>query len=130
MMAASPDAVPSAFAGGEAGWSFTGIVDTNGLTQALLENRGSDASVFLSVGQVWKNLQVEGIGSSTLSVRGPDGSIKLLRLSETTSASGGFASGNEPLLPAVNNTIQNRFTITPENESSARSRAEVLNETK
>ncbi|MBL8047258.1 MAG: hypothetical protein JNJ45_01120 [Chthonomonas sp.] len=128
----APDVIPAGFAAGESGWTFTGIVDTNGKTEALLENKGSGASVFLGEGEKWKDLTVESIGSATLSISGPDGNMRVLRLNDGDSVlpNVSIARGNEPMNPTLSGPIGNRFEITPSNGPNRSARAEITNETR
>lgn len=129
---ASPDVIPAGFAGGESGWTFTGIVDTNGETEALLENKANGGSVFLTVGETWKDLTVQAIGGSTLSISGPDGKVRVIRLSEGDSVlpNVSIARGSEPMNPTLSGPINGRLEITPSNRPDRSSRAEITNETR
>lgn len=128
----APDVIPAGFTEGESGWTFTGIVDTNGQTEALLENKGNGASVFLSEGEKWKNLTVQSIGSATLSIVGPDGEVRVLRLNDGESPlpNVNIARGNEPMNPTLSGPIGNQFEISPSNGPNRSTRAEITNETR
>lgn len=59
--------------GNEAGWNYTGYAEVDGIRQGLLENTSSGNSVFLRVGQKWRNLTVQSITADALEVSGPEG---------------------------------------------------------
>ncbi|MCE9559966.1 MAG: hypothetical protein K8R88_13585 [Armatimonadetes bacterium] len=118
---ASLNAIPSDWTAGEAGWTFTGVVETDGRRQALLENKSSGNGVFLNIGEHWKQLTVESIGESFMIITGPTGVTRTIRLDDGETQVGTMSgnNGNQPMSP-LGGAITNRFEISPEQQPSGR----------
>jgi hypothetical protein len=86
-----PTGIPADLAGGEAGWTYTGTVEVNGVTQALLENPTTGAGDFVRVGDTWKKARVMGITQTEILLSGPAGTAKIkLRGTEEALPTGGI----------------------------------------
>ncbi len=115
-----PDAIPQEYAGGEPGWYFTGTAEVNGVQQALVENRTTAIGDFLVVGQTWKRVKVTGIGDNTLTLVGPNGQPKTLKLSYgITGQTMANSATVRPLDPTLSGPIGGRGAVglTPDNSS-------------
>ena len=75
-----PSGIPPALAGGEAGWTYTGTVEVDGVVQALLENPTTGAGQFVKVGETWKNARVMEINGEKIVLSGPAGTALTVRL--------------------------------------------------
>ena len=73
------NAIPADFAEGDGNWVYTGTVTTDGVPEALFENKTSGEGVFLEHGAHWKKAVVEQISPTTVLLSGPSGT-KLLEL--------------------------------------------------
>jgi len=73
------NAIPADFAEGDANWVYTGTVTTDGVPEALFENKTSGEGVFVQHGAHWKKAVVEQISPTTVLLSGPSGT-KLLEL--------------------------------------------------
>lgn len=65
--------LPSDLTGGDATWAYTGYGEVDGVRQGLLENGTTGESVYLKVGQRWKQLTVQAITEEQMKVTGSDG---------------------------------------------------------
>ncbi|MBX3117529.1 MAG: hypothetical protein KF784_00570 [Fimbriimonadaceae bacterium] len=118
-----PDAIPADLAGGEPGWYFTGTFEIDGAREACVENRSSGVGEFIRTGQSWKRVRITEIGDGTLTMVGPNGQPKTLRLAygfnDQTVAS---SSGLRPLDPTLSGNIGGggAVGISPSNTSGNR----------
>ena len=117
----SVNGIPSDWTAGEAGWTFTGVVESDGQRQVLLENKSTGEGVFLNRGEHWKQLTVESIGESFVIITGPTGASRTLRLDDGETQVGTMSgnNGNQPMNP-LRGAITNRFEISPESQPSGR----------
>ena len=95
--------------GGEANWRYTGTAQINGVREALLENSSTGESVFLRVGQSWKQAVLKKIENEAVVMTGPGGFTQRLQLGEQEPAKlarNARGPGGNPgaLLPAVPST--------------------------
>lgn len=74
------DAVPAAFAGGDANWRYTGNASIDGVTVALLENDVTGDGVFLRVGEAWKRCVLTAVEQEAIVLTGPGGAVRRVRL--------------------------------------------------
>jgi len=65
--------VPASLASGESDWTYTGMVEVNGIRMALLENATTHVGGYVKEGETWKKSRIEHITSANLVVVGPDG---------------------------------------------------------
>jgi len=79
---ADPGGLPGYLTGGDTNWQYTGSVQVNGNTQALLENTKSSDSVYLNVGQHWKHGKVKRISDSDVQLEGDNGKLFTVKMSE------------------------------------------------
>lgn len=112
-----PNAIPADLAGGEPGWYFTGTAEVDGVQEACVENRTSGVGEFVRRGQTWKRVRIADIGEGTLTIVGPNGQPKTLRLSygvnEATMAN---SDGIRPLDPTLRGNIGGaNVGVSPEN---------------
>lgn len=77
--------IPTRFAGGEAGWVYTGNAEVSGVKNALLENRQTGDGVFLKIGEKWKGSVVRSISTDSVMLEF-DGSQKTFRLVDEEAA--------------------------------------------
>ena len=59
-------AIPGGLAGGEGGWTYSGLVEANGVRMALLENKARNQSGYVREGDYWKAARVLSIASPAL----------------------------------------------------------------
>jgi hypothetical protein len=90
---AGPEDLPGALTGGES-WAYTGIVEVNGTSQAVLENQKTSETVFLGVGQLWKKAKVKRVSDSAIELADNNGKVYTVKMSEA-------AVKNEPAPAAV-----------------------------
>ncbi|MFZ4508334.1 MAG: hypothetical protein ACOYON_11635 [Fimbriimonas sp.] len=102
---AAPNAIPTAFAGGEPNWIFTGCSEMDGSVMALVENTTNGEGGFLKKGDRWKTSVVENVGEDTLTLRASDGTTKVVRLFDGIVESP--AGDVQPVRPALNGPIGN-----------------------
>ena len=91
-----PSGIPSALAGGVAGWTYTGTVEVDGVVQAVLENPTTGEGEFVKVGDKWKTATVMSITPTDIILSGASGTAKTVRLQGTAEplASGMLAPAN------------------------------------
>lgn len=118
-VAVAPDAVPAEMAGGDPNWFYTGNAELDGKPTALLDNRVTMESEFVSQGQKWKRCTIVKIDPQDLILAGPSGrKVKLtLNTGEMTVYPGSprMASGFQPVNPALRGPIGgNGISIRPD----------------
>jgi hypothetical protein len=59
-------------------WQLTGINSINGVTSAVVENSGTNQSVFLQVGDTWNGLRVASITDDTVNLENALGQVTQL----------------------------------------------------
>jgi hypothetical protein len=114
------NAIPADFAEGDGSWIYTGTAETDGVPEALFENKTSGEGIFLQHGAHWKRAVVEQITPTTVLLSGPSGT-KLLQLvdpeptedktatttttvtstPDTTTITAGADAGTTPVSPQV-----------------------------
>jgi len=108
-VAIAPDAVPAELASGDPNWFYTGNAELDGKPTALLDNRVTMESEFVSQGQKWKRCTIVKIEPQALVLAGPSGRKVKLTLStgDMTVYPGTprMASGYQPVNPALNGPI-------------------------
>lgn len=105
--AAMPNQVPPSFAGGEAGWFYTGTAIVDQVPTALLENTQTGAGLYVKQGDMWKDCKVDRITPTTLTLTSGDTSRTLLLLADSpNTATGPSTQPLNPLTGPVN--VQSR----------------------
>jgi len=94
--------LPNALSAGGGNWIFTGTVELNGVKQALLENPATGEGAFLSLGESWNGFRVETIRDDQVTVTGPSGEAKTIKL-EGEVVSNPNPAANAPL--TLNNPL-------------------------
>lgn len=112
---AAADSDPGMSITGEPGWLFTGSPELDGVRSALLDNTTTGESVFLNVGDHWKNGHVKSIGADAMVFVGNDGTEKTVKLLDPSvviskggkATNGAVAQGTVAPLqpPALSGTI-------------------------
>jgi hypothetical protein len=100
------DGLPIAFTGGDPNWRYTGTAEVNGVREALIENTATGESVWLRIGQAWKNAVLTSIESEAVVMIGPGNITKRLRLGESDPIKPLNVAANTPsrtTLPGGNN---------------------------
>jgi len=114
------NAIPADFAEGDSNWLYTGTAVTDGVPEALFENKSTGEGVFVQHGAHWKKAVVEQITPTTVLISGPSGT-KLLQLvneeptedkSATTTATPGAVSITAGATPADAGTTPVSPTVT------------------
>ncbi|HEY0866509.1 MAG TPA: hypothetical protein VGE01_03985 [Fimbriimonas sp.] len=97
-----PDRIPLE-AIGEPDWIYTGIVEVNGTTMALVENDSTGEGVYLRRGDRWKKVVVSSISDEALMLTGPGGTPYRIKLGEREGA--GAAEAPTPVSPPLQGVI-------------------------
>ena len=84
-----PDGIPESFAGGEAGWIYTGNAVVNGVPNALLENTSSGEALFLTPGEDFKSSVLVKSTANVVVLRGPAGVERTISISDGATKKGG-----------------------------------------
>lgn len=58
--------IPGKLAAGEGAWTYTGMVEANGVRMALLENKGLNQAGYVREGEAWKTARIVGITSACI----------------------------------------------------------------
>ena len=74
--------IPSAFAGGDGNWIYTGNAVVDGVPNALLENTTTQEGVFLRPGERWKSLTLASVTANRIQVIGPGGKIHSVSIAD------------------------------------------------
>jgi hypothetical protein len=69
--------IPSSYASGDGNWVYSGMATVNGVPQALLENRTTGDSEFVTRGERWRSAVIGTITADSLTLTGPSGAITL-----------------------------------------------------
>lgn len=72
--------IPNDFANGEAGWTYTGTAIVDGVPTALVEHAASGQGDFLQAGDAWRLARVVQVGPDFLTLIGPAGVSRTMRL--------------------------------------------------
>ena len=93
--------LPGDFTGGDAGWVYTGSVETDGVMMALIENRTTGDAVYLKRGERWRSSYVVDIMGDSVVMRGPSGEKALGLVDAPTSIArtGGGGRASTPVAP-------------------------------
>lgn len=106
------NAIPASFADGEAGWTYTGNAEVDGVMQALLENSSTQDGVYLKRGEHWKSLEVKSFGDDMIVVKGPDGEDRTFSL---------IVAGGDSLAPVnpptLSGAIGDNLAVTADSSS-------------
>ncbi len=79
-----PVLVPVAAINPFAGWNYTGTVQLNGITMALLENKGTHEGQYLKVGESLLGSQVTSITDSEVTLGSASNTVKFARSTDYT----------------------------------------------
>lgn len=105
----APDAVPAELADGDPNWVYTGTAEIDGRPTALLENRSTLESDFVSQGEKWKKAGVAQILPQGLILTSPSGKKYRLTLNNGEASIGinsqRYASGFQPVNPPLQGPI-------------------------
>ncbi len=115
--------IPPDYVNGESGWFYTGTAIVDGVPMALIEDTAKGQGSYLKVGESVLNATVVQISPSAITVAGPNGATKTLRLIENrpinddvnavaSSRSAPFdpAAGNASLRGSISPTGSGRTT--------------------
>lgn len=91
--------IPPLFAGGEAGWTYTGNMEVNGKPNALLENSGTGEGVFLKPGEKWKALTLVKVNEDSIVLDGPGGYRKTVYFNANTEEAPAEVAPLNPMQP-------------------------------
>jgi uncharacterized membrane protein YgcG len=72
--------IPPAFAGGQTGWTFTGIAEVDGTMNALVENSATGEGEYLKPGQSWKACKVLTVTQESIVLLGDEGVARTVSL--------------------------------------------------
>lgn len=89
--------IPPDYVNGESGWFYTGTAIVDGVPMALIEDTAKGQGSYLKVGESILDATVVQISPSAITVAGPNGATKILRLIE-----------NRPINDDVNAVVSSR----------------------
>lgn len=81
-----PNGIPSKLTGGTGNWVYSGSVEVNGVTSALLEDQKTGEGIYLKRGQKWFNATVTDIGDESIVLAGPDGTTTRVSVAQPDAA--------------------------------------------
>lgn len=97
-MVLEPNRVPQDFASGDPNWYYTGTAEVNGVPTVLLENLTTMEGEFLKAGESWKRAKVRQITPNSVTLEGPNGRTRTLKLVDSAAAAtSGTNSGFKPV---------------------------------
>ena len=79
-------------------WTFAGTATVEGELRALIVNKVTNATVFLSVGETWKELKLVSVDGNTIVIEGTSGNTPPITLRGNNDMKP-IVQGNNPVPP-------------------------------
>ena len=119
--AALMNSIPSALAGGDPSWSFTGVAVVDGERMALVENSATQEGDYIKVGQAWKTCKVVRIEDTKLVLMGDSGDTRDVNLNSFEQLEDGQVlpglGSSKPVNP-LKGPIGSKISVTPLNRGA------------